>query len=82
MSAATDIQAIVGEELMQRICRKLGGMRIYIPHSPPIAERRNREIVKQFYSLRVSGQTAMSAYHTLSEQYDLSERWVQEIVLS
>jgi histone H3/H4 len=79
MSESQELMECIGREAMERLCRKFGGQRVYVPHEVPIL-RRDERIREIFAHELRHGSTCMSAYQTAAESYALSVRRVQQIV--
>ena len=77
MSAATELQNIVGYEKMQMICSMFGGGTIYIPETPP---GRAKLILHEFDEVVPLCASVQSAYETVAKEFDVSTRTVQRVV--
>ena len=77
MSAATELQSIVGDSLMQQICDRFGGQVVYIPATLP---GRNRLILHDFNAVVPDCPSVHSAYETVAEAHHVSPRTVRRLV--
>jgi len=73
------LQDIIGDELMEEVCKHLGGERVYIP-TRPFDNERNDKIEKVFVSVLRSGATCMNAYELAANDAQLSISRVRQIV--
>ena len=77
MSQARRLEAIIGRELMDRVCAEFGGERVYIPTSPP---HRREEIVVTFNHTIGDAPSVMTAYEEVADVTGYSVRTVQRAV--
>lgn len=77
-SDAREVQRIVGAELMERLCKAMGGNRVYIPHVPP---GRKRKIAADFDAALPGAGTVEVAYEIVASTHGISPRTVQRAVL-
>ncbi len=80
--AALTLCEIIGYELMVDVCEALGGANVYIPKSPPKAQRdkRIREEFQNLVCLRANTDGYMNIYKALSGKYDLEIRQIRRII--
>ena len=79
LSAASQLHAIVGDELMIEICTVFGGQAIYIPQHIPDPER-DGKMVADFNQRLHEAASVGNAYVQIGEDYGVSPRTVQRIV--
>ena len=76
-SVLNEIQSIVGDEMMEEICRRLGGERVYIPVRLPLD---SQEVCDEFVVIVHDGSTAMSAYQQLADEHHVSPRTIMRTI--
>ena len=79
MSAASELLAIVGEDLMAEICEAFGGQTIYIPTRAPDFARAHR--IHLEFNEAIAASTVGSAYIQVAQKEGLSPRTVQRVIL-
>ena len=75
-SAASELHEIIGDELMEQVCDRLGGQRVYIPRTWYCSE----ELADAFNRVIHEATTVGSAYETVAEEFSVSPRTVQRAV--
>ena len=79
ISSASQLQVIVGDELMARICEGMAGQRIYIPQTPPDMVRDHR-IYLEFNAVLHDAPSVGSAYVQVAQMEDVSPRTIQRVI--
>ena len=75
----SELVELIGIENANKLSMAYGGTYIYIPKHLEL-ESRNQDIKTEFTVLLNNGATCMNAYKTMTKEYDLSLRQVQQII--
>lgn len=77
MSEADELCELVGEDVMERIRRRFGGCRVYIPHAP---RQQTQKIVADFNRVIHCAASVGVAYETVAQENNTSARTVRRII--
>jgi len=76
-TTADELCELIGEDAMERIRRRFGGCRVYIPHAPRV---KTQKIVADFNRVIHSAASVGVAYETVAHENDVSPRTVRRII--